>query len=368
MVPELPIRIFIRVAGIGLVLGTVAPEAKLGHPGAHLASLILLALLIVAWVLWLIARDRGSDTGVLVSLLVLAVAGGALTPFAPAAIAVGAVMGVGSASAFSLPATLALGTFGPAASLVSGAISGRSLLIAAAIGGAELGGMVIGVSRRQGQLRIEQQVQVDLQRERAQLEYERAELLGERNRLAREIHDVLAHTLSAVSVQVEAIDAVVGHEDDLALHARLQATRGLVVQGLDEARRAVAALRDDAPPLPQQLQELCAGGEATLEVAGEPRPLTPPVSLALFRIAQEGLTNAGRHAPGAAVAVTLHFGPGAVELAVCNGPPTGPPGPTATLGGGYGLAGMRERVLLLGGTLRAEPLDAGWIVAGSLPT
>ena len=228
--------------------------------------------------------------------------------------------------------------------------------------------MVIGVSRRQSQLQVEQRAMMDLERERAQLEHERAELLGERNRLAREIHDVLAHTLGAVSVQIEALDAVVGHEDDSALHARLRATRGLVVQGLDEARRAVAALRDDAPPLPQQLKELCAGGDAVLDVGGEPRPLTAPVSLALFRIAQEALTNAGKHAPGAAVAITLRFRAGTVALCVRNGAPTAAPAIAAGYGGGYGLQGMRERVLLLGGTLSAEPDQGGWVVEASLPT
>jgi signal transduction histidine kinase len=232
------------------VIGTVAPEAKLGHPGAHIGALVLVCLVVVSWVAWLKARDGDHQVGVVLSLVVLAVVGGSLTPLAPAAISVGAVIGVGVGTAFSLPTAVAIAAAGPAASLVSGAVTGRSLLIAAAFAGTELGGMVIGVSRRQAQLQVEQRAQVDLERERAQLEYERAELLGERNRLAREIHDVLAHTLSAVAVQVEAIDAVVGHEDDQALHARLQSTRGLVIQGLDEARRAVAALRDDARRCP----------------------------------------------------------------------------------------------------------------------
>ncbi len=367
LVPEPPLRIFIRMAGLAAVIGNVIPEAKLGQPGHHPGALVLLIVVVVSWLGWLKARDMGHAPLTALSLLVLAVAGGALTPLAPIAIAVGAVVGAGTAGAFSLPVALALGAAGPAASLVSGALTGRSLLISAAFGAAELGGMVIGVSRRQTQFRVEQQALVDLERERAELEHERAELLGERNRLAREIHDVLAHTLGAVSVQIEALDSMIGREDDVALHARLQGTRGLVVQGLDEARRAVAALRDDAPPLPQQLEELCAGGEAALKIDGEPRSLTAPVSLALFRIAQEALTNAGKHAPGAAVTVALRFGAGAVELDVRNGAPTGAPAAAANHGGGYGLQGMRERVLLLGGTLNAEPAGQGWLVEAALP-
>jgi signal transduction histidine kinase len=104
-----------------------------------------------------------------------------------------------------------------------------------------------------------------------------------------------------------------------------------------------------------------------LTFAGEARPVTPHVSLALFRIAQESLTNATKHAPGAAAAVTVHFIPGAVTLQVRNERGGDVASPVATSGGGYGLQGMRERVLLLGGTLEAGPTDDGWLVDATLP-
>jgi signal transduction histidine kinase len=91
------------------------------------------------------------------------------------------------------------------------------------------------------------------------------------------------------------------------------------------------------------------------------------VSLALYRIAQESLTNAAKHAPGATGTVELAFIPGAIRLTVTNGPSTDGPSGLATDGGGYGLQGMRERVLLLGGELEAGPTAHGWLVRAKLP-
>src|SRR5581483_3094230 len=224
-------------------------------------------------------RNRENVLGVALALLVLGAAGGALAPTAPAAIAFAAVVGVGASMEFTLPVALALAAVEPVAHLVSASIHGAGYLPVTGSTAAALGGLVIGISRVQAIAAGEQRALVEV-------EHARAELLSERNRLAREIHDVLAHTLGAVSVQIEALDAVLDGEDHEQLHGRLQATRGLVVQGLDEARRAVSALRDDAPPLAAQLQDLCAVADAELLTDGEVHPLTPPASLALFRIAQ----------------------------------------------------------------------------------
>jgi signal transduction histidine kinase len=362
-------RVMLRMVVLVVIVISVVPETKLGgHSNNRLVSIVLLVAMVGAWVTWLRSRDHRDDLVTLISLIVLAAAGGALIPIAPAAIAVGAVVGVGAVMAFGLLQGLLIASVAPVACLISGGLLGRDLILTPVMAGAALGGALIGVARNQAQLQAEQQAQLDLERERTQLEHEQAELLGERNRLAREIHDVLAHTLGAVSVQIEALDAMIGREEPETLRRRLQATRGLVVQGLAEARRAVSALRDDAPPLTQQLKELCAGGESELEIEGRERPLTTPASLALFRIAQEALTNAAKHAPGSAVAITLRFEPGAVDLSVHNSAANSPPGPLAAQGGGYGLQGMRERVLLLGGTLEAGPVDDGWLVRARLTT
>jgi signal transduction histidine kinase len=209
--------------------------------------------------------------------------------------------------------------------------------------------------------------QVAVERELASVEHDRAELLAERNRLAREIHDVLAHTLGAVSVQLEALNSGIGTEDSELLHEGLRQTRRLVTEGLGEARRAVTVLRDDAAPLPEQLKHLCADRGAGLKVTGADRALTPHVILALYRIAQEALTNAIKYAPGAPVSVELAFTPGAVRIVIVNAEAAGPPRADSGSSGGYGLQGMRERVLLLGGVLDAGPSAPGWRVEAKLP-
>ncbi len=350
----------IRVAGLVAMVAAVTPEIHLNRPGGNVLGIVLLLVAVAAWVGWMLLRNHGNIPGVAVSLLVLGAAGGAMAPTATTAIAFAAVVGVGASMAFTLPLAVCVVAVDPVAHLISAAAHGTGFLPVLGSAAAALGGLIIGVSRVQTVATAEQRALVEV-------EHARAELLSERNRLAREIHDVLAHTLGAVSVQIEALDAVLDREDHEQLHSRLQATRGLVVQGLDEARRAVAALRDDAPPLAAQLEELVAGTGTKLVTEGDLRPLTPPTSLALFRIAQEALTNAAKHAPGAPVSMALRFTPGAVALEVVNGHPTSDPSPLAAHGGGYGLQGMRERVLMLGGTLEAEPDDGGWRVTATLP-
>jgi signal transduction histidine kinase len=362
-----PLRTALRIAGLVALVATVAPEAHLGVNGTHLERLVLMVVAVTAWIGWLVARaeDRKVATGT--ALVCLGAAGGALAPIAPAAIAFSAVAGVGAAMAFDLPVAVMFGAAGPAAHLVAAAAYGHSFTPVAGSAAAAMGGLVIGTSRRQVHEQAEQKAQVAVERERASVEHDRAELLAERNRLAREIHDVLAHTLGALSVQLEALNSGVGTEDSQQLHEGLGQTRRLVTEGLREARRAVTALRDDAAPLPEQLKELCTESGAELSIIGAYRALTPHVALALYRIAQEALTNATKHAPGAPVSVELAFTPGAVRIVVVNAEPVGPSRADTGDGGGYGLQGMRERVLLLGGVFDAGPSAPGWRVEAKLP-
>lgn len=238
---------------------------------------------------------------------------------------------------------------------------------------AGLAGLVIGVGRRDSAERARQEMRVAVEHEQAELERARADVLAERNRLAREVHDVLAHTLGALSVQLEALDAQLDGragkpgEAIEAVRAGLRRTRSLAIEGLAEARRAVQALRDDALPLQAQLEQLCELRGARLSVTGSPRDLCPEAALALYRVAQESLTNVTKHAPGAAIDLRLGYEPTAVSLEVQNGPATDPPTALAQAGGGYGLDGIRERVRLLGGDVAAGPLGSGWRVQARLP-
>lgn len=197
--------------------------------------------------------------------------------------------------------------------------------------------------------------------------------LAERARIAREIHDILAHSLSAQIVHLEGARLLLqrGDETGAALD-RVERAQKLARTGLEETKRALSALRGDAPPIGEVLQGLAEEFEAVsesrcaLSVAGEATRLPAGTALAVVRTAQEALTNARRHAPGADVRVELRYGDdGWCELAVANKLTEDPePGGSA---GGYGLVGMRERAELLGGSLTAEDDDGEFRVLLRVP-
>lgn len=181
--------------------------------------------------------------------------------------------------------------------------------------------------------------------------------MEERNRLAREIHDTLGHHLTAVNVQLEAARAVLESDPDRARQA-VENAQAMTKKGLADVRGSVAALRAspvEQRPLPEAVgalvDEFDASGVVTeFALAGDPRPLPPEVQLALYRSAQEGLTNVRRHARASWARVRLDYGdPNRVRLTVeDNGV-----GASST-DGGFGLLGVRERVSLLDGEMRTR--------------
>jgi signal transduction histidine kinase len=287
------------------------------------------------------------------------------------------IIGIMAGSSFPLlagAAVVACGLITLGLGSLVGTSSGFSLLGACA---AVVGGLLAGLWRGQYRLRAEQAELAAIQTQRAEQEHIRAQVLDERTRIAREIHDILAHTLGGLVVQLDAADALLGEGDDPDGGRRLVGgARRLAVEGLKEARQAIAALRTDPVDLPEALAVLTAGDgqrrQASYEVRGTPRRLAPEASLAVYRTAQEALANARKHAPGAAVAVTLCFEERTAGLRVANGAPPGTAGasPEETLaatGGGYGLSGLTERAELLGGTLHAGPDGRGWVVELAVP-
>ncbi len=202
---------------------------------------------------------------------------------------------------------------------------------------------------------------------------------GERAAIARELHDVVAHHISMIAVQAET--ARVSTPGMPAAGAqRLSAIGDTARAALTEMRRLLGVLREDAgadgpqlQPQPglEQLNELLDAARdasvsgARLILSGAPVSLDPGVELAAYRIVQEALTNARRHAPGAGVDVELHYGDRTLSLRIRD---TGPGPSEPARSGGHGLSGMRERAAAVGGELRTGPAaGGGFLVEATLP-
>jgi signal transduction histidine kinase len=202
-----------------------------------------------------------------------------------------------------------------------------------------------------------------------------AAAVAERARIARDLHDVLAHTLSGLSLQLEGARKLAEREAaGPALRETLERAAALAKDGLGDARRAVGALRGGDVAGIDRLPGLVAhyrddlGLPVSLHVCGAPRALRPDAGIALYRAAGEALTNVVRHAPGASAEVTISYEDGAVVLSVEDRGGRGAV-PTGGHGGGrWGLVGIAERVSLLAGHCEAGPTGTGWRVRVTVPS
>ncbi len=197
----------------------------------------------------------------------------------------------------------------------------------------------------------------------------------ERTRIARELHDIVSHSISVVTIQTQAVRRRLG-PDQAREAADLAAVEATAREALAEMRRLFGVLRSEgeSPGLAPQpgLAELdrlvrqVGAGDMTvrLDVEGEPVPLSPGLDLAAYRIAQEGLTNAVRHAGATEARVLVRYGPQRLDVEVAdNGR-----GLATEPHGGHGLLGIRERVALYGGTVTLEPSPTGGVrLAATLP-
>jgi len=275
--------------------------------------------------------------------------------------------------------------------------------------------LLAGQTRRSYRLQAEQSAALLAQMEQLRAEQRQVAVLNERTRIAREIHDVLAHSLGALGIQIQAARAVLLDQRDVdrALGILDQAQR-IAGDGLGETRRAIHTLRSDARPLPVELEQLAESHHArhhvpvTVHVDGDVRALPPDAALALLRTAQESLVNAAKHARSQPARIDLSFGASRTTLTVASPlpgerPPAGadpavtdPAGADAgkanadgahadgaraagaqvdgaqvdgtgnlmkTADGGYGLMGLRERLLLW--AARSPPAVAA--ASGSSP-
>jgi signal transduction histidine kinase len=235
-------------------------------------------------------------------------------------------------------------------------------------------GAYIGNRRRRVEALWERAERLDRERE---LLAERA-VAEERVRIAQELHDVVAHNVSLIVVQAQALGATVPDERvteattgiaDLGRRAMAEMHRTLKLLRANEGQAAERGPQPGLDDLKGLLERARAAGlRVELAVEGKPRPLSQSVDLSAYRIVQEALTNVVKHAAGAAATVTLHYGPDGLELTISDsGGPT-PSGTRANGAGRHGLVGMRERAALFGGALTAGPRgERGFEVRGLLP-
>jgi signal transduction histidine kinase len=236
-----------------------------------------------------------------------------------------------------------------------------------------VGAQVLGDSRRQRSQAIAER---DATRH-AMAETQRDQvIMEERARIARELHDVVAHHVSVIAVQAETARLTTPDMPDEGKQ-RLAAIGQTARDSLTELRRLLGVLRADGTPDPgrspqpglDRLPELVDGARAAgttvrLTLEGSTTPLPPGVDLTAYRIVQEALTNARRHAPGASVDVRVGYEPDKLRLRVSDDGP----GPPAADTSGHGLLGMQERAAMVGGTLRTAAAEGGgFLVEAELP-
>jgi signal transduction histidine kinase len=403
----------VRVLVLLMVLVTVPfAQPHPGFAGAHaIAITVALAVIAVSSVVWL---RSGRYQLMVAALAVLAAAGGALaglSPYSPA-VAVAFLVTSYAGVRLSSEASLTITAETVAAFLIAGLASGASPATLAGYPAGFIGLWAFGLTRRAYLLRAEQAEQALEQARRAHAAENQAATLGERARIAREIHDVLAHSLAAVSVNLQAAEGLLGSLPESSRGSEvvkamecIERAVAFTRDGMTETRRAITTLREGpdgtatetAPPvadvsasgaaagaaaapgpeptrLVAELRKLAAqfraDGDTVIDfaVAGVPRPVGTDVALTAYRTVQESLTNARKHAPGQPVTLGVTFTPDQLAVQVVNVlPADAGSGPLARAGAGYGLTGLRERAALAGGTLSTGPDGDRWRVCLRIP-
>jgi signal transduction histidine kinase len=373
----------VGAVGLVVVLITVA----LASPGPATndtrgtAIAVTLGLSAAGWIVWLLA---GRNPWVMYGgLSLISAAGGVLAGLSwdTAAVAVPCAATFSAGARLRIPASLTVVLRTLIAFYIAARVIKAPTGVLLGYPFAFIGLWGIGLTRHEYSTRAEQAERMLAETRRAHEAETQAAALAERARIARDIHDVLAHSLAAVSVNLQAAEGLLAASTLPAENPGLgqameciERAGTLTREGMAAARRAVLALRDDAAPLPDQLSSLAdqyrAVGDLAVDftITGEVRPVSAEASQAAYRTAQEALTNTRKHAPGQPVTLRLGLEPEQITVDVVNPLPSRrAQGPLAGTGAGYGLVGLRERAALAGGTLDAGPAAGNWQVSLRIP-
>jgi signal transduction histidine kinase len=373
-------RATLRPLGVAAIVAVVVSAASgTPPPGLHGRGLgVTVALIVFAGTLLYSTRTEFPERSVRLQAAVIAVmgaAGVALAALQPH----DATFVAGAAAVLIAVARLPLGLGASVAGAttlgldLAAALSGNSYAVLAITLLCALVALIAWFLR-QSRASQEQTEVLLAQLEDAREQQLRAAALHERSRIASELHDVLAHSLSGAAIQLQGARLLAERDSATApVRAAIERAGELVRDGLANARIAVGTLRGEELPGLPQLEALVASFGAdlqmdvALEVEGNPHPLPAEASLALYRGAQEALTNVARYAPGAATTVSLRYDGARTSLVVEDRVESSGGRVLEGVGGGHGLGGMRERVERVGGTMRAGPTATGWRVELEVP-
>jgi signal transduction histidine kinase len=361
----------LTVVVVGFVVLTAFQTAPVpGVHGQHLRVLIALIGIAVGTV-GLLRLSRATPTMHLALLILIVLSSATLVGLQPNGPGFFGVFPAVAAAAFTLPVRQSALVAGLAVvALATGwALEGDRPVFAVVLN--ELGVVafyLVTVFARRLREANQQAQQLIVELEETRAAQTQAAALGERQRLAREMHDVLAHSLSGLVLNLEGARLLAERSGaDPEVGDAIERAHRLAKTGLEEARRAIGMLRDDALPGPERLAGLAAeferdtGVPCLLTLTGLDEGLSPDSRLTLYRVAQEALTNVRKHSRPDRVELLLVHEAGGIRLRVEDFKADGDR-PPAGDGTGYGLTGMRERAELLGGTLTARPTREGFRV------
>jgi signal transduction histidine kinase len=343
---------------LAMLVAMIATPGAVGLHGDELHVAIALAVASVCWLAWVLTGPRGDTAALRILTAGTAVSGSALLVLYPSLtvywFAFWACFNSGVCFSTRVGATIMAAS---AAILVAGYLDhGGNIL--AAFAAVAFVGYAFGRNRRR-------YVGLATEATAAAGDRERAAAQAERERIARELHDVLGHSLTGVSMQIESAAAVLETTADAGQAlSHLDNAGKLVRTGQQEAAAAVRTLREGDVPVQAMIEVLIgaqrtAGAAVLLTTTGTPRSVAADPALALYRVVQEALTNAAKHAPGRELQVGLRFAAQAVGVCIVNDTCDLVPG---AVGGGQGLVGMRERMTAVGGTVTAGRAGTRWQV------